>query len=465
MAHVVYITHGMMSPVHASFELSRRLIAAGHRVSYVSPADIEKLVVANGYPFHPLEQDRKSGELRAQQKNPWHKGTFPRPRELVRWMRSGRQIRRELIEDREIERLVVSLEPDLLLIDNEFHYAIIATAGLALPTLLLSMWFSIFRHENLPPMQFETMPPDSASGRLANRLAWWRTRFATLYYEWRQRLSPPGIASSLAPPAYNTVNIDDLRALAKSRGFDLGAKTSRGHWLRPFVYRHLPVICFNLRELDFPHEPHPNLNYVGPMVHRHRNEARMDETSLSRWHDLLKNREQRENGNRPLVYCSLGSYWRGDSRFLQRVIDVFDKREDWDLVVGLGGTLPADGFTRVPQNVTLLEWAPQLEVLEQADCAITHGGIATINECLACNVPMVVYSTKHVDQPGCAARVAFHGIGISADKDRDSMEQLEANIERVLNDAEIRANVQAMYELILASETSNQAVKLIEELI
>jgi UDP:flavonoid glycosyltransferase YjiC (YdhE family) len=59
---------------------------------------------------------------------------------------------------------------------------------------------------------------------------------------------------------------------------------------------------------------------------------------------------------------------------------------------------------------------------------------------------MVVYSTRYVDQDGCAARVGFHGLGVVGDKDADGPEEIEANIQRALADVEIRSNVRAMQQ-------------------
>ena len=144
------------------------------------------------------------------------------------------------------------------------------------------------------------------------------------------------------------------------------------------------------------------------------------------------------------------------------MIEVFLRRGDWDLVLGLGGKTQSEALAPVPPNVVLLDWAPQMDVLKFADCAVTHGGITTINECIRSNVPVLVYSTKHVDQNGCAARVAFHRLGLMGDKDNDTMEQIGQNIERCLSDPLIRESVARMQRVFSDYEESNEAVRLIE---
>ncbi len=250
--------------------------------------------------------------------------------------------------------------------------------------------------------------------------------------------------------------------MARARGFPFSRETDRGHWLRPHVYGRKPVLCFNAWEMELPHRRWPGVHYVGPMVHVGRQEALLDADSAARWSRFVARREG-DAAARPLVYCSLGTYWSMDRVFLRRVLDVFETRPDWDLVLGLGGKLEAEALAPLPGNALVLDFAPQLEVLRRADCAITHGGITTINECIELGVPMVVYSTRHVDQNGCAVRVAHHGLGVVGDKDVDDAEVMAGKIERALTDPTIRRNVHAMRELFREYRESGEAVRILEQ--
>ncbi|MEM7355786.1 MAG: nucleotide disphospho-sugar-binding domain-containing protein [Acidobacteriota bacterium] len=453
---ILYLTNGMSSTLNSSFELSRLLLAAGHEVSYASPADVSQQVEAQGHPFHPLSGDRTFQELVHDDPAFW--STVTRPRNALRWLARRRRIRRQSIANDEIERLVGRLAPDVLLIDIEMHFAILATAAAKIPTLLPIVWFSIFRRPGVPPLHTDGMPGGTPARRRAITRAWWRLRLETLHMELRQAWSRFRRGDLLPPVPYDTVRYADLRALARDRGLPLRRIVSRAHWLRPALYRNLPVLCFNAWEMEFPQSPHPNLHYVGPMIARQRRETQIDPASTERWQRF---RDQRDPG-RPLIYCSLGTYWSADEAFLRRVLDVFDRRNDWDLVLGLGGKLAAEALAPLPSNALVLDFAPQLDVLEIASCAITHGGITTLNECVALQVPMVVYSTHYVDQDGCAARIAFHGLGLVANKDRDSSQDLERNVERALSEPNLRRNLAAMRRHFDAYERSNAAVRLIE---
>jgi UDP:flavonoid glycosyltransferase YjiC (YdhE family) len=56
--------------------------------------------------------------------------------------------------------------------------------------------------------------------------------------------------------------------------------------------------------------------------------------------------------------------------------------------------------------------APQIELLKRAELCITHAGINTTLESLACDVPMVAIPVGF-DQPGIAARIVYHRVGES----------------------------------------------------
>jgi UDP:flavonoid glycosyltransferase YjiC (YdhE family) len=115
-------------------------------------------------------------------------------------------------------------------------------------------------------------------------------------------------------------------------------------------------------------------------------------------------------------------------------------------MMSLGGLIDREQLGELPPNVYVYPWLPQLQILERADCSINHGGIHTINECIHFKVPMLVYSGKRSDQNGCAARVAYHQLGLIGDKDQDSVVQIREKIRKVLTDGEIRRNVELMYE-------------------
>ena len=461
MGHIVYITGGMSSKLNTGFAMSRRLRNAGHRVTFVARQNFGEKVTAEGEKFVGLEQDRQREAQMAANPRP----SLARPIAMLRWLEYRRHLRRESIESDELTATIRRLGPDVLLIDVEMLAAVIATSRLGIPTLLPMIFFSIFRRSGLPPLHTAMDPGKTGWQCFKIHLAWWKVRISAIAQRVRRRLSRAGIGDYFRPVACDTKQIAPLRALARHHGFSLRSETDRTQWLSPYTYRHLHVISYHPWELELPHDPPSIIHYVGPMINAERTEPPLPRKALRRWEALKMAHASATSSPRPLIYCSLSSYFAADVGFLRRVLKVFAKRSDWDLVLGLGGKLTAVDIAPVPDNALLLDWAPQLEILAHADSFVTHGGTTSISESIWFGVPMVVYSTKHWDHNGNSMRVKYHGLGVVADKDTDGEEQIERNIERTLSDLDIRRNVAAMRDLFHEYDQPDRAVELVESYI
>ncbi len=461
MAHIVFITNGMSSALNSGFAMSRRLRDAGHQVTFVARQEFGERVMAQGEAFIGLKQDQRMTELMVANPMP----SLVRPIAMLRWLGYRRRLRRESIESNELESIVRGLRPDVLLIDVEMHAAVIATSQLGIPTLLTMIFFSIFRCPGLPPLHVAMDPGTTPWRRFKIQCAWWQVRMGAIAQQVRRRLSRAGIGDYFRPVSCNTVAIAELRALARHHGFSLQSETDRTQWLRPYTYRHLHVISYHPWEFELPHDSPPLVHYVGPMINADRVEPPLPMDARRRWQSLKTACASGKASPRPLIYCSLSSFYPADARFLRRVLEVFAKRSDWDLVLGLGGKVTATDLSPIPGNVLLLDWAPQLEILAHADSFITHGGTTSISEAAWFGVPMVVYSTKQGDHDGNSMRVRYHGLGVVADKDTDGAKQIECNIERTLSDPDIRHNAAAMRDLFREYDRSKRAVELVESYI
>jgi zeaxanthin glucosyltransferase len=79
-------------------------------------------------------------------------------------------------------------------------------------------------------------------------------------------------------------------------------------------------------------------------------------------------------------------------------------------VLSVGNNLRIEDLGPIPSNAIVVSKAPQIELLKRAALCITHAGINTALESLAQGVPMVAIPIGF-DQPGVAARIAYHGAG------------------------------------------------------
>jgi UDP:flavonoid glycosyltransferase YjiC (YdhE family) len=225
----------------------------------------------------------------------------------------------------------------------------------------------------------------------------------------------------------------------------LGSVTDRERWVRPFLVGGLPVFVWNSAAMDFPHEPPADVRYLGPMV-----PARATPVA-------------RRTDGRTGVYVSTGSYWSGGAGLLGNVVAAAGRRPDWDVVVGLGGRYERARFGDVPDNVELLDWAPQREMLEWADVAVLHGGITSIVEATLAGTPMVCFSTGTNDQEGHVARVVHHGLGRAGDRRSDDASAIADHVDAVLAPGP-RRRVDEMRRALLDDVESGRAVDAIEAL-
>ena len=315
--------------------------------------------------------------------------------------------------------------------DIELHEYIITAFARQFPVLLLSQWFSIWNNPGLPYILRDTIPGVGQKGSVFNiKYDWFLTgikrKLTFAKKKWRS-----GFTNR------RTILLD----LAKATNFPLNY-ISKNYWPGPFLYDQLPVISMTAKELEFPHELRNNLSYVGPMV----NAQRIDEKSPEMLElELQKVFDYKKENEAALIYCSVSTLSKGDTVFLQKVIDAVRQREDWMLVMGLGGLVDHKILDTSADNIFAFDDVPQLKILQAADCSVNHGGIHTINECIHFQVPMLIYSGKQSDQNGCAARIHYHQLGIMADKDLDGIPDISSKIAQVLQDKTYKLRLQDMY--------------------
>lgn len=439
MAHVVLVTSDLAGRVHITEALGRRLRAAGHRATVASPAGTGREGARSPDLVRMASMPQRAPAARFDQ---------------IRHVRRRRAAAVRSMSPDTWTRQLASLDPDLVLIDIELAELIVASVpelrNVALWTSMMSLW----KRPGLPPLHTGIIPGSGWRGSaLGIEAAWLEFRVGKWIGNTRRRLERAGVD-----------RISVLRTLAAQTGFPFDEEARLYDWLVPCTFRTMPVLSFNALEMEFPHVPASNCRYVGPVVDRRSRPPGEETETSSRLADLVARRRRGEAD--ALIYCSFGAWHKGDDAgFIRRVAAAVAPRHEWVLVVGLGGRLDPDGFGPMPPNVHLFRWAPQLEVLGAADLAIHHGGIGSVNECVASGVPMVVYPFRFLDQYGNAARVAYHGLGEVGDRQAEAAEAIQGRIQRVLADRAVEARVAGMAATVAAYERSNRGVAAIEELL
>ncbi len=151
------------------------------------------------------------------------------------------------------------------------------------------------------------------------------------------------------------------------------------------------------KEFDFPipHLP-PQFHYAGPF-----HDDRGREPVSFPWEKL--------NG-KALIYASLGTLVNGLNNVYGTILEAVGEFPEMQVVLSVGSNVDPGDLGPIPSNTIVVRIAPQIELLKRAALCITHAGLNTALEALAQGVPMVAIPIAY-DQPGVAARIAYHGVG------------------------------------------------------
>jgi zeaxanthin glucosyltransferase len=170
---------------------------------------------------------------------------------------------------------------------------------------------------------------------------------------------------------------------------------------------------------------------------------------------------------RPLVFASLGTVPDPSNVPVFRKILAACAGLNAQLVLALGTWSESKRPVReqlgeVPGDPILVDFAPQLALLDRAALLITHAGVNTVLEALIRGVPMVALP-RSADQPGMAARVRHAGAGLLGSFGHSSRAQIRQMVEQVLADGSFRQRAASMGQSVLAAGGVERAADLAEE--
>jgi MGT family glycosyltransferase len=169
---------------------------------------------------------------------------------------------------------------------------------------------------------------------------------------------------------------------------------------------------------------------------------------------------QRIDPSRPVVYASMGTLQNRVLRTFRMIAEAC-VGQDLQLVISLGGGQDPALLADLPGNPIVVGCAPQLDLIRHSALTISHGGLNTALESLACGVPMVVLPVTY-DQPGVGARVECAGVGRSIPVARLTLERLRVAVRTVLDDPAYRMRAGRLRSSIEAADGLNRAADLIE---
>jgi zeaxanthin glucosyltransferase len=228
-------------------------------------------------------------------------------------------------------------------------------------------------------------------------------------------------------------------------------------WEKDAAYKallDLPELVLCPAEFDFPREQRKKqCHNVEACIDLVRREPAFP------WHEV--------DPQRPLMYCALGtmSHSYEQTRTLVRsIIDAVAVRPKWQLILAAGAHADPASLGRVPSNVMVVSWAPQLQVLRKASLMISHGGFNSVKECIFFGVPMILFPIMG-DHPAVTARVQYHGLGLRGSIRSVSSRQIGALIDTVTLESSFKTRIELMREKFVEAENSHRAIQAVEALL
>ncbi|MBA4189606.1 MAG: glycosyl transferase family 1 [Planctomycetaceae bacterium] len=199
---------------------------------------------------------------------------------------------------------------------------------------------------------------------------------------------------------------------------------------------------------DFPRSQLPtHFHYSGPW-HGH---GRESESVPFPWEKL---------DGRPLIYASLGTL---QNRLAHVFRAILDGCGDLPVQVVLSlGRKDAVWDQPVPPNALVVPFAPQLTLLSRASLLITHAGLNTALEGLACGLPMLCIPVTN-DQPGVAQRVHWLGAGEVLKPAKVTAFRVCEFVKKLLSDSRYRDSAEKCRNLMKGNPGVVRAADIVEE--
>ncbi len=374
---IAFILLPEQSAYNATFALAKTLKKRGYRVIYVGPDKYFTHVLAQKLEYYVVRLNQGVWTL-----------NYPTLSRNRRICLKRKNFYTDLWDSfSEYEYVLTSQNVNLILLDSIF-------SSLTLPALKSRIPVLIFNTSLASTFNFRCPPVFSGLSSKCNP-AWlsvFRNALVWIYY-----LARPWYRIQQGKLYWLRAGVLPPRSFSKSVK-KLGGKVN---WTEYGPRLDTAELIASPMEFDFPQSnfKRPRI-YIGSCVDVTRREIDVNCGEL----DVEK----------PLLYCSLGTYSHAypySDRLFKVVIDVLRKRHDLQAILQIGSAKEVESFGLLPPRIKLLKEAPQLQILSKTDIFITHGGLSSVREAIHFGVPMLVFPCWN-DQPGNAARVVVHGLGL-----------------------------------------------------
>lgn len=411
---IAIFLHPEQSGYNASLPLALGLKERGHRVVLIGYHKYEDFVRKHGFEYIKLlDQETYEGLVKQ-----------PGPRSI--WKMNGHM-------KEKVDQWLETETPDLALVDQFAWEQAGPFLRRNIPILPVNTCLAGFYNPAVPPV-FSPLQPNGDNqqpNRFKNALAWGKIR---LFHNILAKINK----KTMAP------FVEDI----ENNGAELG-------WGEYGSRLCLPELVLCPRELDFPitAQTFSQRTYAGACVHTATNDKPFD------WNGI--------DPTQKIVYCSVGSHPRfavHRRKLFMSAIEALKDRKDVHLILQTANAGDLEALGTLPANVSVHEWVPQIEVLSRASLFITHGGLSSVREAVFHGVPMLVFPWG-VDQPGNAARVAYHNLGRVGTAAKITPAAMKAMIDDTLENESVRAAVDNMKTVFESQRDCAAGIEAVEQML
>ena len=366
---ILFATPGFYGHIAVSLPIAKHLLADGHTIGWCSGSNIKGLLARNGInEFYPRDVYNASMDKIIEAKG------------IYDYIQSAPRIfTSQTIETclRELLNAFEAFKPDAVYIDSMDLLAMLVSDNLKVPFAQGSGTAIFYFEKDVPPI---------GTGWDINQI--WLNRLKLIPY--LLRTVPYMFWSYLN-------NRKALKAINPSWSIET---VVRG--VSPYLF-----MLFSTDKVEYPRKMFiPQVFYVGPSM-LIPNESDMPDFP---W--------ERLDPSRPLVYCATGTmFFEWYKEFYKNVLKALSDENfpiPVQVVMAIGAGQPIEELGVIPSNAIVVQYSPQIKLLERTSVLITHAGISTVNEALLQGIPMLSVPLGR-DRMEMAQKTVYNGFGIRLD--------------------------------------------------
>jgi zeaxanthin glucosyltransferase len=386
---------------NATYNFAKKLKEMGHEVVYLVDIDREQTVKDLGFETYKIDLSLFPAHLT------WHNYFTGMLDNCLNHYDSQRWVKFKRIINTYYDMLF-HLQPDHVFIDAVHGYKGLIYRSRFYRFDLIKSTIRTQADPYSAPYNSTCIPPKTKVGRFMSKLVWERTNMVKAFNTLRAKVFSAGLDNVSFLKKYAEITSADMKQLDWSY---FGSYMS---------FKDVHEVILSPEAFDVYPNENKRLIYINTFTDFDgRNlEGKTNDPRLNHILDKISRIKKDSNGKVKLVYVSFGTLSVMRMKVLYRFFRDLEKvaarhKDKFVFIVSYGNFLETKKIPYIADNVFYFRQVPQTNVLLRADIMVTHGGMNSITECLLTDTPMIGYPLMtNWDQPGNAARVQYHSLGL-----------------------------------------------------